>query len=342
MSDQLSDFQNQLLVILAALLALFIIRYLFLKLIQFFTNRRGASLTIKMIRKHYFPSLYLFLALFLYDVIAFSIELPVYERVFNALSVLSFTWVVAKTIKLVSDVIYQKYSYSENKDNIRERKIHTQALFLEKVLVAVVWIAGITFTLLNAEEVKGIGNKVLASAGIASVVIGFAAQKGIANLIAGFQIAFTQPIRIDDVVIVEGEWGRIEEITMTYVVVRIWDLRRLILPVTYFTQQPFQNWTRDASDLLGVVTFWADYSLNIEKLRQDAKEIVESSDLWNGEYWDLQVVEASDKAIQIRMLLSAPDSSDGWHLRCEIREKMIEHMRRSQPHALPKHRVEQG
>ncbi|MCO4753826.1 MAG: mechanosensitive ion channel, partial [Bacteriovoracaceae bacterium] len=278
---------------------------------------------------------------FIYDVTAFALELEVYEGLFNTAVLISFTWVMAKTIKLVSWIIYRRYDYQlVGGNNIKERRIHTQALFLEKILVVVVWVLGLSFALLTVEQVKGVGTKLLASAGILSVVVGFAAQKGLANLIAGFQIAFTQPIRIDDVVFVEGEWGRIEEITLTYVVVKIWDWRRLVLPVTYFTQRPFQNWTRSSSDLLGNITFWADYTLDVQALREALDDIMKSSELYNGDFWNLQVVETSDKAMQLRILMTADDSPTSWDLRCEIREKVLQFIRETQPQALPTMRFE--
>lgn len=327
-------------VIVSALIVLITLRYLVLRLIYAISRSSELNkMSFEVLRKHYFPSLYVFLGLFIYDVISFAFEMEVYDQLFNTMVLLSFTWVMAKTIKLISLIVYRKYNYL-HKDNIRERKIHTQAIFLEKVLVVVVWVLGISFALLTVEEVKGMGSKLLASAGILSVVVGFAAQKGIANLIAGFQIAFTQPIRIDVVVVVEGEWGKIEEITLTYVVVKIWDWRRMVLPVTYFTQQPFQNWTRSSSDLLNSITLWTDYNLDVAKLREAMPNILKSSSFWNGHFWNAQVVETNDKAMQLRILMSADDSASSWDLKCEIREKVVDHIRKTQPEALPKLRFE--
>lgn len=341
MLNKIGEFPVHLAVALVSgLLVLFVLRYLLLKLIFLLSNSKEVNrLSFEVLRKHYFPSLYIFLGIFIYDIAAFALEIEVPEKLFNALALLSFTWVMAKTISLISMVIYRKYTYS-HRDNIRERSITTQALFLERILVGLVWIVGISLTLLSAEEMKGIGNKLLASAGIASVVVGFAAQRGIANLIAGFQIAFTQPIRIDDVVIVEGEWGRIEEITLTYVVVKIWDERRMVMPVTYFTQNAFQNWTRSSSELLGNITFWADYKLDVNKLRQEVQPIIEGSELYNGAYWNLQVVELSERAMQVRMLMTANDAKEAWDLRCEMREKVLDVLKNTQPQALPKIRID--
>lgn len=341
MFEGLSNLQDQFFVTLAmGIGALFVVRLIFLKFVHLFLRSKESKLSFQLLRKHYFPSLTIFLGLFLYDLMAFAYDLEVYDKALNTLILLSLTWVIAKTIRVVVMIVNRKYDYLNNRDNIRERSIHTQSLFLEKVLVALVWILGVAFALLSFDEVKGLGTKLLASAGIASVVLGFAAQKGLANLIAGFTIAFTQPIRIDDVVIVEGEWGRIEEITMTYVVVKIWDKRRLVLPVTYFTQKPFQNWTRSSSDLLGVITLWADFSLDVERLRKDIGPIIENSKFYNNDDWVLQVTEVEREGMQIRILVNATDASEAWDFRCEVREKTLSLIQKTQPNALPRIRLE--
>ena len=173
------------------------------------------------------------------------------------------------------------------------------------------------------ESGRHFGTAIIASAGVAGIIIGFAAQKSIATLLAGFQIALTQPIRIDDVVIVENEWGRIEEITLTYVVVRIWDLRRLVLPITYFIETPFQNWTRTSADILGTVFLHVDYTLPLDSLRSELTRILEGSPLWDRKVNVLQVTDAKPHTLEVRALASAADASAAWDLRCHIREQLI-------------------
>ena len=180
----------------------------------------------------------------------------------------------------------------------------------------------------------------LASAGVVGVILGIAAQKTLANVIAGIQLAITQPIRIDDVVIVEGEWGRIEEITLTYVVVRVWDKRRLIVPVNYFLERPFQNWTRVSADLLATVYIYADYHLPVDPVRKALYEILKESNNWDGKVWGLQVTDLTDKTMELRALMSASDSSKAWDLRCEVREKLINFIQKQFPHCLPEIRAE--
>jgi small-conductance mechanosensitive channel len=190
------------------------------------------------------------------------------------------------------------------------------------------------------EHVRQVGTSLLASAGIVGIIAGFAAQKTLSNLLAGFQIALAQPVRHDDVVVVEGEWGRIEEITLTYVVVRIWDERRLVLPLSYFIEKPFQNWTRVSAELLGSVFVWVDYALPVEEARKALKAIIEASHLWDKRFWNLQVTDATDKTMQLRILATAADSSKSFDLRCEIREKFIAYIQRNHPQGLPRLRAE--
>jgi small-conductance mechanosensitive channel len=185
-----------------------------------------------------------------------------------------------------------------------------------------------------------LGASVLASAGVIGIIVGFAAQRTIANLFAGFQLAMTQPIRIDDVVIVENEWGRIEEITLTYVVVRIWDLRRLIVPLSYFIERPFQNWTRAQSDILATVFLYTDYAVPVDAMREELKRILAQAPDWDGKVCVLQVTNASDRSVELRALASAADASKAWNLRCEIREKLIFFVQQNYPDSLPRVRAE--
>jgi hypothetical protein len=187
--------------------------------------------------------------------------------------------------------------------------------------------------------VRQFGVSLLASAGLAGVILGFAAQKSLTTLLAGIQIAISQPIRLDDVVIVEGEWGRIEEITLTYVVVRIWDQRRLIVPITHFLDNSFQNWTRTSAEILGTVYFHADYTVPMDKLRKHLKQVLENSPLWDGRVWGLIVTDAKEQTVELRALVSAENASKAWDLRCHVREEMITYLQQHYPDSLPRVRV---
>jgi small-conductance mechanosensitive channel len=224
-------------------------------------------------------------------------------------------------------------------DNLRARAVYTQVVVLKKVAVTTIGIFTLASMLMVFESVRQFGASILASAGIAGIVIGFAAQRSIATLLAGFQIALTQPIRVDDVVIVEHEWGRVEDITLTYVVVRVWDLRRLVVPITYFIEQPFQNWTRSSADILGTVFLYIDYTLPLDALRAELTRILESSRYWDGKVNVLQVTDAKEHTLEVRALASAADASLAWDLRCEIREKLVGFVQRDYPESLPRLRA---
>jgi len=225
------------------------------------------------------------------------------------------------------------------KDNLATRKIQTQVKILRKIAVALIVLVTLALMLTVFDSVRALGRSILASAGVAGIIIGIAAQRTLATLLAGVQIAFTQPIRLDDVVIVEGEWGRVEEITLTYVVVAIWDLRRMVLPITYFIEKPFQNWTRASADLLGSVFLYMDYSVPIAPLRAELDRILEGSKLWDRKVKVLQVTDAKEHTIELRILVSAADSSIAWDLRCDVREKMVDFLQRNFPDALPHSRA---
>ncbi len=224
-------------------------------------------------------------------------------------------------------------------DNRQARAVYTQVMVLKKIAGVVITVFAIASMLMVFDSVRQFGTTIIASAGVAGIIIGFAAQKSIATLLAGFQIAITQPIRIDDVVIVENEWGRIEEITLTYVVVRIWDLRRLVVPITYFIEQPFQNWTRQSADLLATVYLHADYSVPLDKLREELKSVLQASPLWDKKVCVLQVTDAKERTLEIRALASAADASTAWDLRCDVREKLITYLQRNYPDSLPRIRA---
>jgi small-conductance mechanosensitive channel len=225
-------------------------------------------------------------------------------------------------------------------DNLQARKVYTQVHVISKVVYVIIGLFTIASVLMLFEEVRRLGTSILASAGVVGIIIGFAAQKTISNLFAGFQLAMTQPIRLDDVVIVEGEWGRVEEITLTYVVIRIWDERRLVVPLSYFIEKPFQNWTRVSAQLLGSVYLWVDYTLPLDEIRKALKEIIEPHPLWDKRFWNLQVSDATEKTMQIRVLATTADSSKGWDLRCAIREQLIAYIQKNHPQSLPQVRAQ--
>jgi len=254
--------------------------------------------------------------------------------------IFSITWFFLRMIRVINEVIYSRFPV-DKEDNLQERKIRTQYQYIQSILTIIIILVGIGFILLQFDSLQALGTGLLASAGIVGIIIGFASHQILANLLAGFQIAFTQPFRIDDVVVVEGEWGRIEEITLTYVVVRIWDQRRLVLPITYFVNNPFQNWTRTTADVWGSVFIYVDYSVPIEKVREQLKSIVSISDLWDGKVAVLQVTDTTERTITLRALVSARNASDAWSLRCFVREKLVTFLQNKYPDSLPRIRIEE-
>jgi small-conductance mechanosensitive channel len=250
-------------------------------------------------------------------------------------------WILSQAVRLGEQAVLAKYDITAA-DNLQARKVYTQVHVLSKTLYVIIAIFTAASILMLFEEVRRFGTSLLASAGVIGIIVGFAAQRTIANLFAGFQLAMTQPIRLDDVVIAEGEWGRVEEITLTYVVIQIWDERRLIVPLSYFIEKPFQNWTRTSACLLGSVFVWVDYSLPVGEVRLVVEEIVRSCKDWDQRFWNLQVTDTTDRAMQLRVLATAADASKAWDLRCEIREKVIRFLQEWHPQALPRVRAELG
>ena len=222
----------------------------------------------------------------------------------------------------------------------RARRIHTQAQLLARIVAFLVAVVGVAAALMTFPGVRQIGASMLASAGVAGIVIGFAARPVLSNLLAGVQIALTQPIRLRDSVVVEGEWGWIEEIRATYVVVRIWDRRRLLLPLQWFIDHPFENWTRTSSNLIGVVSLWVDYRMPMQPLREEVTRLCEASDFWDGDLAILQVVDSTERGVRVRALVTAADGPRTWELRCLVREGLIDYVQREYPGYLPRVRAE--
>lgn len=255
------------------------------------------------------------------------------------LLVSGIVWTVYRLLVVAERAVLRRFNV-DVEDNLKARKVHTQIRVIRRILVALLTVIGLSALLLSFEPVRQIGATLLASAGILGLIVGFAAQKTLGLIVAGLQVALAQPIRIDDVVVLEGEWGRIEEIALTYVVVRIWDLRRLVVPITYFIEQPFQNWTRVSADILGTVTLRVDYRFPVEAMRDELRRILNESPLWDRVVCVLQVTEAGPTSMELRALMSAKNSGSMWDLRCEVREKLIAFVRDQYPGFLPRFRAE--
>ena len=248
-------------------------------------------------------------------------------------------WLVVEAVEVIGDVVLARYRYAGQVDNFAQRKAYTQLLYIKRVVMFLAVVIAIALTLFQFERVRELGTGLLASAGVAGIIIGVAAQKSLANLLAGFQIAFTQPLRIDDAVIFQGEFGRVEEITLTYVVLRIWDDRRMVVPLGKFIDEPFQNWTRASTEITGVVLLYLDYGADLSAVRAEVDRICTDNPLWDGRAKNVQVTDASEQTMTVRIIVTARNSGDAFGLRCQLREGVLTYLRENQPDALPLRRV---
>ncbi|WP_375338306.1 mechanosensitive ion channel family protein [Chelatococcus sambhunathii] len=239
-------------------------------------------------------------------------------------------------------VVYMRRFKLDAEDNLLARKHATQISILKRAGVTLAVVVTLASALMTFDGVRQYGVSLLASAGAAGLILGLAMQPVLANLAAGIQLAITQPIRLEDAIVVEGEWGWVEEITSTYVVVRLWDWRRLVLPLRYFIEHPFQNWTRDGASIIGTVMIYCDHSAPVALMREKLEEFVRESALWDGQVVNLQVSDAKEFTIEVRLLVSAGTSPKAWDLRCEVRERMIGWLNAEHPYALPRHRADLG
>lgn len=331
------------------LLAAAILLGLFIKLLLALFVRKKAEEKARFswfrsILRHMGPPFTWFLPLFFFNLMLPIMRMPaiIEHRAGKAVEIgliITFAWILLRFIRVVQDYVFHRYDFNKT-NNLRERKIRTQLLYIRQIITALIVFLAIAAVLLTFSSLRKIGAGLLTGVGIGGIIIGFAAQRSLGNLLAGLQVAFTQPIRIDDAVLIEGEFGRVEEITLTYVVVRIWDERRLILPINYFIEKPFQNWTRHSAELLGTVMLYTDYTVPIEAVRQELNRLVKDNPLWDGKAVALEVTDTTPDAVQLRALISARTSGDAWTLRCSVRENLIQFITTNYPNSLPKTRAE--
>jgi small-conductance mechanosensitive channel len=306
-------------------------------------SRRDDAVVSQSLARHLGSASAWFLPVLAVSLLLPLVSLPpkpfeVLRRVVEFILILSFAWGLIKTLDVLQDLVQARYQLG-GADNLRVRKLFTQLQFIKKLAASLIAFVAVGLVLMSFETVRRLGTGLLTSAGIASVIVGFAAQRSISNLLAGFQLAFTQPIRIDDVLVVEGEWGRVEEITFTYVVLSIWDERRLVLPLNYFIEKPFQNWTRNSSQILGTVFIQTDYTVPVEAVRTELRRILEGNEYWDGRVCVLHVTDAKERTLELRALMSAPNANAAWELRCAVREQLVAYLQREHPDALPRTRA---
>lgn len=266
---------------------------------------------------------------------------PIADKTAEVLFLVTSAWLFLRLLKVGEILLVRSYDTSKD-ENLSQRKFVTQVQFFRRIIATVVILVSFSLLLLNFQGSRKVGVSVLTSAGIVSVLVGFAAQKSLGNLLAGIQIAFSQQIRLDDAVVVEEEWGRVEEINLTNVVVRLWDRRRMILPITYFVEKPFQNWTRSDASITGSILLYLDYNTPVDAIRTKARALAEADPLWNQQAFAVQVTDTNPTTVVVRILVSSNDAPSNFDLRCHLRESIIAFLRDEYPQSLPQVRIQAG
>lgn len=317
--------------------------------LSFIVRNRKETGNQKVLKRSFFRRLITPLSFFV-PLVIFDLLLPVLRmpaafrrRIDHGLEILliiTFAWCLVRVVRIAQDFIHYKVDIHSVTDNLRRRRWLTQLMYIRRVLTIIIVLLTIGAVLLTFDTMRKLGTGLLTGVGIGGIIIGFAAQRSLGNLLAGFQIAFTQPIRIDDEVIVEGQFGIIEEITLTYVVVRIWDERRMILPINYFIEKPFENWTRTTSAMHGTVFLYTDFGFPVDWLRTELTRLVTGNPLWDGRTAALVVTDLKQDVMEIRVLVSAKKSGDAFALRCYLREEFMKAIAEQYPQYLPKTRAE--
>lgn len=339
---QLDDFALGIVILAVAVVIGVLVKFVLFRLLRIY-NKRDNPVLVRSLTEHlnhpftYFIPL-LFIAMAIATLPYSDSTIYTLKRIIEVLDIIAFAWILIKLTNVGRDIVRSKYQIGKA-DNYRERKLYTQLQFIRKITIVLIIFIALSMVLLSFDAVRKLGTGLLTSAGVAGIVLGVAAQKSLSNLLAGLQLAFTQPIRLDDVLVVEGEFGRVEEITLTYVVLKLWDNRRLILPLNYFIEKPFQNWTRTGSDILATVYLYTDYTIPVDALRKEFEKILNATELWNKQVAALQVTDSREKTLELRALMSANSSAVAWDLRCLVREKLVYFIQKHYPYALPKERA---
>lgn len=333
-----------LLIVAAAIIIGLTIRLLLSQLVK----RRYRHGNDQVLKRSYFvhivQPLSVFIPLVIFDLLLPILRLPnvIRNRLDHAMEVLlviSFAWLLIRLVRVAQEFVHRRVDI-HTADNLRQRRLLTQLMYIRQVINIIIVLLAVGAVLLTFETMRKLGTGLLAGVGVGGIIIGFAAQRSLGNLLAGFQIAFTQPIRIDDEVVVEDQFGVIEEITLTYVVVKIWDERRLILPINYFIEKPFENWTRQTSAVHGTVFIYTDYRLPVDWLRKTFLQFVHGHPLWDKRTASMVVTNLKESVMEIRGLVSGSSSGNVFDLRCAIREEMIRAIAEHYPHCLPLTRAE--
>lgn len=327
---------THLTVLFACIITGLILQWAIFAALQLYNRRKPTILKTQLLKHLKKPAKFFLPLLLIYSSLVFYSELNSFgHRLLEALLIANFAWISIALLKALEVVVKDKFQINGS-HKAKERKVLTQLRFIKSVAIVIIITVSIAIILWNIPAAKELGKTILTSAGIIGIIVGVAAQKSIANLVTGFQLAFTQTLKIDDEVMIEGEFGTVEDVTLTYVVVKTWDWRRLVLPLNYFNEKSFVNWSFNSKDIINSLFFYVDYSFPVAELRKKFMEVLGNNKLWDKRVAELLVTELNDRTMQLRATFSTKNAAEGWDLRCGIREELVGFIQQSYPEAFPK------
>lgn len=322
------------LVLFGCILLGLLVRWILFAILKFSNRRKPTVLKTQLLKHLKTPAKFLLPLLFIYSSFGVLELTSFWHKIVEIFIIINFSWIVIALLNATEEVVKEKFTINGDHE-AKERKALTQLRFMKNLSIVVIITLSIAAILWNIPAARKIGTTILTSAGIIGIIAGVAAQKSIANLITGFQIAFTQPIKIDDEVVIQGEYGTVEDITLTYVVIKIWDWRRLVLPLNYFSDNSFVNWTFNSTELIGTVFIYVDYTFPVAALRTKLLALLGDHPLWDKNVGELLVTKSDQSTMELRITFSAKNASDVWTMRCEIREQLIDYIQKNYPASLP-------
>ena len=318
-----------------AILVGVLLSWTLLALLKLSNKRNPSKIKQQLILRLKKPLVLLVPLLFLRPVISYFHFATFWEKLAEAFIIFCFSWILIGLVLALEQVVKDKFE-TDGDHVASERRALTQLRFLKSIAMVVIVTIAVSAVLWNIPSARQLGNTILTSAGVLGIIVGVAAQKSISNLIVGFQMAFTQALKIDDEVVIEGEFGNVEDITLTYVVVRTWDWRRLVLPLNYFNDKHFVNWTFNSRPLIASVYLYVDYTLPVEELREKLMDLLKQDERWDRNVADLEVTDTNNKTMEVRASFSVANATDAWNLRCKVREVLVAYIKERYPEALPK------
>ena len=339
-----TSINNILLIILIVLIFTYIVSSFFVSTLKKYFHQTHIIPDDFSFRRFFKPPVWAIFALIVFKLILPSLNIaaeyrPLIGKIWLITTISVTIFFLIKVTTFLRMVVFQNFDVHQTEE-FRYRKLRTQLHFIEKFIIVCLCFIGLAAIFMSFDEVKKVGGSLMASAGVAGIILGIAAQKSLGNLIAGFQIAFTQPFKLNDTVVVDGEWGIIKEITLTYIVVKSWDKRNLIVPITHMLEKPFQNWTRSNEKSMAVILLYADYSLPFDKIKEEFERLISESPRWDGETGIIYINEFTERTMQLKAMVSAKNIDDAFYLKIELREQLIKYIQENYPCSLPRYRVD--